>query len=260
MNSQPYSEEETEDIIIPRANEQGLVVDEVTESEPESDSEEEESVELGPRFQMPTKSQFRAQVVNKMVENQASKIAKSPGKPLSKTAFNQASKELASDTAGKNETEEKIRIARRLNDKRQAYAKKIQYKFKPNYDPSKFTLEQLKHEEYELDTIVNSQDVPTILKDGLKAVSFTVEKLLTAFGFPLAKGFSDKMRINVEAQYFDAEFEQLAIDLKDYFARPPVERVLMKSGMIFARTVEENQIQRVTGTVPTPLANKTKDL
>ena len=250
------SDEETmSEISIPMADIDGNVI-EIEEEQLSPDFMRNYNRASEPEPNLPSKAQVNAMITQQIVD-QAAKNAQKPGRELNAATAKKLEKQLKDQ--GPPDLDDRIRTARRLNDKRQVYAKKINFKFKPFYDASKLSLEQLKHEEYEVDTIINSQDVPTILKDGLKAVSGVMERLMTAFGFPLAKGFKKKMEINVDSNHFDQEFEQLAIDLKDYFARPPIERVLMKTGMIFMRTIEENQLEKITSVTPS-LVEKAKGL
>jgi hypothetical protein len=247
-DDEDYSDE------VPLADEQGNLKKKIM---PDPKEIARQAYRAQPEPIIPSKAGINNMVAQKIVENTAQKAQSSLNKPLTEKEVTKVVKNMKEGVP--DPVDEKIRIARRLNDKRQTYQKRIQYKFKPHYDPTKMSIDQLKHEEYEVDTIINSQDVPTILKDGVLAVTGLMERLMVAFGFPLANGYRKNMEINFTSNHFDQELEQLAIELKDYFARPPAQRMLLKSGMIFFRTVEQNQLAYTTNVKPN-IVDRTKDL
>jgi hypothetical protein len=199
---------------------------------------------------VPTKQQVSDRLVEKLLDKQADEARRVPGRKLTSVEFEKVTRateeELPEDR--KKELDERIRIARRMNDKRNTYQKRLpNYKWRKDYDANKLTLDQLKQDEYELDIIINSQDVPTILKDGLLSACGWAEKLMVGLGFTQAQNFAEKVKINAQNKHFDSELEQLAIELKDYFALPPGKRLLFKTAVIFGKNVEENTTSKILG-------------
>jgi hypothetical protein len=106
--------------------------------------------------QYPTNSEIQQKVAESIVDrvNERADIAVAKAKPPTVTQ----TKQMANVISAQEDTlKERTRLARLLNEKKKTYTGRIEYKFRPNYDPTKMTLEQLKVENEECDIIINSQ-------------------------------------------------------------------------------------------------------
>ena len=115
----------------------------------------------------------------------------------------------------------------KLNSYSKKFKGKINYKFKTNYHVS-MNPELLQKEVLEVELLINSQDVPSIMQQLFLKTIELIEIGGIYFGLP-TQNLSSDFDSNIKSGYFEREFEQLAIEYAYLFARPPLERLGYKS-------------------------------
>lgn len=128
-----------------------------------------------------------------------------------------------------------------LNNYKKLYGKKISYNFRARYTPS-IGLANLRAEKKEVDILLQVTNLPTMMGEAMKSVSEWIEKASLYFNSPYfdATGFTHDVELAVDSHYFEMEFEQLALELAQYFIRPPAERALGKWLYILVNRMGKN--------------------
>lgn len=162
--------------------------------------------------------------------------------------------EKAVDKSGLFEQEhyDNVRV---MNSYRQEYSNKINFRFRPNYTVD-MKPEVVKNERKQFEILLNSQDLPTIMKDLLCKLFESVEKLSVWANLPYANlaRVAETVKLNADSGYFDEEIKQLAIAWQPWLARGPEQRLLVKLGIIVGQVASENaglRIQHVPPPQPT---------
>ena len=228
-------EEDTRDIEVPLADKRGQVQKPVPPA-PQAQEPRKPPSSSPP----PTRSEVQKRVAERVVEKMSDIRANNPVRSPTATQINQATKAVNSLSQEQHELSERARLSRKLNEKRKKYGGKIDFKFKPNYDALKMTWEQLKVEDDESDIIINSQDVPTVLLAAMIQIAGVLEQAAKNLGYSGLSGFAKNVAINAQTGFFNSELEQLSIEMKEVFARPPKQRLAMKLGLVAYKTWEQN--------------------
>ncbi len=87
-----------------------------------------------------------------------------------------------------------------------------------------------------------------------------IEVTCLHFKFDKAKGYHEAMQLNMKNGFFDGELEQIAIEMKEWFARPPKQRLLGKSAFIFSSVVQQNSQDAAFAQVPQERRERARDL
>jgi hypothetical protein len=119
---------------IPKADEFGKVI---PEEEEESEEEEEEDEEEESEPEVPLENRVNQAVIDQIAKDRINKAKQSGANDRQTNQVQQKVKEQQKDF------KERCRVARLMNEKRKKYDKKIDYKFRPKYDPNTMSLEQL---------------------------------------------------------------------------------------------------------------------
>jgi hypothetical protein len=162
------------------------------------------------------------------------------------------------------EHESNCRIMNLYRDK---YRGKINYNFRSNYHTG-LDYMKTKQERKDFETILYTQDVPTLIKDMIKKVAGSLEAISLALNWPLfdLSELEYKVEVNVDSGSFDEEIEQIVIKWSEYFSRSPEERLGGKLFMVVSKTLSDN-FKRKKGVnirPPPPISkermNRTNDL
>lgn len=156
------------------------------------------------------------------------------------------------------DVEEDCRV---LNAYRQAYKNKINYKFRPMYTVS-MKPEVLKAERKEVETILNTQDIPTILSSFLIKGAELLELASLALGYPEFNlvGLSDDTTISIKSGYFQSEIEQLSIEWASWLGMSAEKRLAGKGLWLVVNRLMQNSSRVIKATVSEQFIQRTSDL
>ncbi len=222
--------------------------------EVESESEDELEEEDGPTVEdieemleqmnppsptpQPTRAQINAEAAREIGREKAREAMKRSNVDVATQLKEQKKVEKSAQDIFE---EENIEICRVMNGYRNEYKGKINYRFRPHYTPD-IKRSILLAEKHEVETILNCQDAPTMLKDVLVKGSEFIEKFSLWLGweeFNLNQ-FADDIAISAKSGYFKSELDQLSISWASWLAQPPEYRLAMKMGWIFLRRITDN--------------------
>jgi len=248
-----YSEDEVSFPEVPLANKQGKI-----EIQKPKVPEKPPVIEVIKKINLPAEPQLNAQYAKSVADKVAADAVKNSKKPPVTIKDGKKAEQILKDQ--NDDYVIRSRLCRVMNNKKKTYGQRIDYKFRPSYDPTKLTVEQLQAENDESDIIINSQDVPTILKELIVQLSGTLETVFALAGYPMAHGFQNDMKVSLGSKVFDAELEQLSIELQDYFAMGPKSRLGWKTASILYQRISKNLQPQLPQNIPVNVQRKGQDL
>lgn len=201
-----------------------------------------------------TKAEFNRKIAAETAVQIGKQNAERAFKNASKSATEKAKLQMKLDKAIDKSgffDDEHRENCRKMNQYRDKYNGRINFVFKREYGPS-MKPDYLKQCVHEVETILNTQDLPTVLKKmGIQVVN-ALEILSIAAGYEWfnLSGLTKDCEINAKSGYFDEELEQISIKWAAYFARPPEERLLLKLGMMIAQKIGENMTGKSVSNLP----------
>lgn len=225
---------------VPLADESGHVTASPAEIEQQKTIEEQikERAEREPRIQkqvmedvQPTRAMVKANMAAELGKIQAKEARERMSKTVTESKQQRLNKEFV-DIANSEDSplqQEMFECCRILNGYREAYQARLNYPFKPHYTPEMrggrpFLLAERKN----IETLLNTQDLPSIMKEVMGKMSELVEVIASrVFHLPLEGLYSD-IELALRTGYFDAEIEQLSIEWSGWLAQPPGRRLMLK--------------------------------
>jgi hypothetical protein len=214
-----------------------------------ADAEEKQRKQFEAYLNSPAMQKARAEEEAKQARDievaTASEIAKRRAEVVHKDSLRSATEkaketkqlEKLVDKSGYFDDEHRANCAI-MNSYKEKYGKgpnAIRYAFKREYGP-KNAPSAVKQEIHQVRVILNTQNLPSILKGAIVKICGVLEQASIQINNPMINlsGLKDDSETCVESGLFDSELDQIAIDWAEWFARGPEERFALKFGnMVF---------------------------
>ena len=139
----------------------------------------------------------------------------------------------------------------------------IRYTFKREYGP-KMAPSAVKQEIHQVRVILNTQNLPTILKNFAIGLCGLLEQASIRMNNPMINlsKLKEDAETNFESGHFDTELDQIAIDWAEYFARGPEERFAWKYGYMIYQNLTGNLTGRraASANIPAEVLQRQQNL
>jgi hypothetical protein len=200
------------------------------------------------RVKIPSQVEVAYEIGKKIAED-STKSTVSNMKATNKSLANKTIKRMEEiEEEDPDVVKRKIYFANTLNKYRKAYDGKIEYKFRSHYDHSKFSLAELEGEFREVETIINSNDIPRVIGEVLLFMADKAEYISKKMNNPYIRlhgempdqSFYNAVQKSIQDGDWDTDIEQLSMKYAHIFAQPPEIRCLIRLGYLAGAVMTRN--------------------